>query len=96
LLQQQNTKDIKVLQSQMDAFINHNDYFTVVGFANLVGQKISLNDAIKIGKIASKISREREVPIGSVTDPRFGKINTYHKTILAEAFTIYFNGNSNL
>ena len=59
-----------------------NEYFSVLARANLQGRKIDLTAAAALGRRATSLSRCRDVPIGQVSGPRFGTVNTYHSSIL--------------
>ena len=59
-----------------------NKHFTVLGYANLVGQKIDIREASRIGRKCAELSRSQGLPIGDVRDPRFGKVHSYHESVL--------------
>lgn len=59
-----------------------NKHFTVMGYANLVGLKLDITAAAKLGKKCANLSREQGLIIGDVRDPRFGKVHSYHESIL--------------
>jgi len=59
-----------------------NKHFTVLGYANLVGHKIDYREASKIGRKCAELSRSQGLPIGDVKDPRFGKVHSYHESVL--------------
>ena len=63
-----------------------NKHFTVMGWANLQGQKVDIGLAAKLGKRCAELSRDQGIPIGDVSDPRFGKVHSYHETILQAVF----------
>ena len=62
------------------------DYFSVKGYSSKQGQQLNFSEAITLGKIASKLSRERGVEIRTIEDERFGFVNSYHVDILDEVF----------
>ena len=82
----------KALQAQTVALTNRLDqietaqtHFTVVGYMNTVAHKsVPLVEASSIGRKATKLCKERDLDVGSVPDPRFGRANTYPKHILDE------------
>lgn len=74
----------RVLEAKADAIIDQSDYYSVLGYANLIGSKMPIESASKIGRKASKMSKNIGLEIGSVKDPRYGKVNTYHRSILKE------------
>lgn len=59
-----------------------NKHFTVLGYANLVGHKIDYREASKIGRKCAELSRSQGLPIGDVKDPRFGRVHSYHESVL--------------
>lgn len=61
-----------------------NKYFTVMGYANLIGTKMDMAAAARIGRKCTAASQEQDMSIGSVSDPRFGRVNSYHESILSE------------
>lgn len=58
-------------------------HFTVMGYANLIGLKIDRITAATLGRQCADSSRKQGLPIGDVTDPRFGRVHSYHESILA-------------
>lgn len=63
-----------------------NKHFTVAGYANLIGRKIELGAAARLGKKCAVLSKEQGLPIGDVKDPRFGYVHSYHETVLQAVF----------
>jgi len=61
-------------------------HFTVMGWARLQGRSLPLERAAHIGRKCANLSRRRGLPIGDVKDPRFGKVHSYHESVLREAF----------
>lgn len=59
-----------------------NKHFTVMGYANLVGQKLDFGTASKLGRKCAELSRAQGMVIGDVSDPRFGKVHSYHESVL--------------
>jgi Rha family phage regulatory protein len=74
---------IETKQSAQDTAL---DYYTVVGFARRIGQPVNHEQALRIGTLAGKASRDKGLPIGKVRDQRYGSVNTYHESVLLEAF----------
>jgi Rha family phage regulatory protein len=82
--QAEHDEDIKLLKAKIE---NHpKDFFSIIGYASLRGLRIDGSKANLLGRKASQISRDYEVDIGKVTDPRFGQVNTYHLDVLKEVF----------
>lgn len=64
------------------------DYYTIAGFGSLVGISINYSQASSLGRQVSTICKQRGIETDTTPDPRFGKVNTYPKTILQEVFNI--------
>ena len=58
------------------------EYRSIMAFARLKGWKISRDEAAKVGKKAAAISKDRGIHVGVVPDERYGKVNSYHVSIL--------------
>ena len=65
------------------------DWYTVTGYASLKNLRVSPNDYSSLGKLATKLSKERGYPMGSAPHPVYGKVHTYHLDILEDAFERY-------
>lgn len=61
-----------------------NKHFTVMGYANLIGQSVDVRTAASLGKRCASLSRERGMVVGDVSDPRFGTVHSYHESVLQE------------
>jgi len=59
-----------------------NKHFTVMGWASLHGKTVDVREAANLGRRCASLSRQRGLPIGDVKDPRFGKVHSYHESIL--------------
>lgn len=62
------------------------DYFTISGFCSLYGWAVNKTDAIKYGKKASRISRDRNIKILKEHDSKYGNVNSYCITVLEDTF----------
>ena len=62
------------------------DYFTIAGYATLYGEPVNLKMAAAYGREASRLCKSEGLPMGTVPDPRFGKVRTYPKTVLSRVF----------
>lgn len=78
-------EEIKILKVRHETDPN---FFTVVGYASLLGKQINLEFAKKLGKEASKICRDKNIEPSTIPDPRFGRVKTYPKNILETLFSI--------
>lgn len=84
--QDRQAKQIREIQAKQDAIIEQHGFFSVLGYANLIGRRVDIFLSQELGKMASKISRELDMQVGQVPDPRFGQVQTYHKSVLEMAF----------
>jgi len=64
-----------------------NCHYTVMGWAKRHGRDLPLNEAAKLGRMCANLSRERGLPMGDVSDPRFGRVNSYHESVLEDTFS---------
>lgn len=63
------------------------DYFSILGYANYRNLRpVSRAEAAVLGREASRICREREIPVQKVKDVRFGTVGSYPETVLDELF----------
>lgn len=58
------------------------EFFTIAGYARLNGIMVDLNTAAGLGKRCSTLSKKEGIMVGQVNDPRWGRVNTYHESIL--------------
>lgn len=85
-VQQEQGYQICELQAKTTAYIGKTGYYSVLAYANLVGTKLTREQAVAIGKKATAASKELGMSIGSVPDERWGKVQTYHEEILRDIF----------
>ena len=69
-------------KAQVQALVNGEDYYTVVGYANLHGIKVDTKQASKLGKRAAKLCREQGWNTGKANHPLYGEVNTYPREAL--------------
>lgn len=60
------------------------DMHSVIGYCKLHRINVDLREAQVIGQRAKKLSIDRGLPVGKVSDPRFGEVNTYKDAVLDE------------
>lgn len=78
---------LPLIQNKQPLMIEQ-DYFSINGYANKIGQRIAFSDALAIGRMAGKLSREKGTEIRKVDDERYGTVNSYHVDILKEVFAV--------
>lgn len=72
-------EDLAVVEARTQPDSKH---FTVLGYANLIGRHINLQQASAIGRKCATRSKDLGISIGDIPDPRFGRVHTYHESIL--------------
>jgi len=60
-------------------------YTTIVGYFNHIGGSVDETNASIIGKRASKLCRQRGIRIGTVKSVRWGVVQSYPESVIAEA-----------
>jgi len=83
---------IKRIEAKQSAIENGASYFTVIGYGVIKGISFSLADAGAMGRSAAKLSKAAGIAIDSVRDPRFGKVNSYHESMLDAALAKLHGG----
>lgn len=66
--------------------ITRPEYFTIAGYAKLQGVSVGFKVAQKLGRNAARICREQGLVPEPITDPRFGRVNSYPKEVLHRVF----------
>ena len=61
-------------------------WYTIAGYASLIGMDVSLQAAGRLGKKASKIAKNEKIELYTTPDPRFGEVNVYPRWILEKVF----------
>jgi prophage antirepressor-like protein len=62
------------------------DFFTIMGYASLIGRKIDAKAGAALGRKATAESKAQGIPVENMPDPRYGRVNTYHREILEAIF----------
>lgn len=81
----------KVLAQRIDAIEDRvatqdTMFYTVLGYSKRIGAFVDNVRASVLGRRATQLSKAREYPMGEASDPRYGKVHTYHVDILQEVF----------
>ena len=63
---------------------NEIDRYTVIGYCSAHNIPMTRKEASIIGGACSRICKKRNIPLESIADPRFGKVNTYPSELIAE------------
>ena len=63
---------------------NEIDRYTVIGYCSARNIPMTRKEAAIIGSTCSRMCKKRNIPLESIADPRFGKVNTYPSELIAE------------
>ena len=77
---------IKEVQAKQEALTDSSNFFSVLAFANLHEVGLTNGKLSALSKKAGKLSEKLGMAVGIISDPRWGKVKTYHKDILVELF----------
>ena len=83
-----NTKAIEVIEKKIASIEQKQlieikqDYFTILAFCKRNNIHLNFSEAIKKGKIATKLSKEKGLDLRQVDDEKFGYVNSYKYEIL--------------
>ena len=86
LAHQQEEQDGQIKELTAKVKTIPDEYYSIAGYANLRGFKVDISKAGLLGRKATKLSKEYDIDVGKVYDPRFGQVNTYHLDVLSEVF----------
>lgn len=65
---------------------SENGYYTIAGYASLLGRRVDLTAAKALGGRAKALSTKLGILVDQMKDARFGKVNLYHEDVLALVF----------
>ena len=77
---------LQVVEQKQQQLDQDNDHFTIKGFCSLHDIDLSNGKMSALSKKAKKLSDIKDYTYHEITDPRWGKVRTYHKDILTELF----------
>ena len=63
---------------------NEIERYTVIGYCSAHNIPMTRKEAAIIGGTCSRMCKKRNIPLESIADPRFGKVNTYPSELIAE------------
>jgi prophage antirepressor-like protein len=73
-------------RAALDQSTSNHGHYTVLGYAKLQGWEMPVAKASAHGRKLSAICANRGIVVGTMTDPRFGRVNTYPESVLKEYF----------
>ena len=77
---------LQVVEQKQQQLDQDNDHFTIKGFCSLHQLDLSNGKMSALSRKAKKLSDVKDYTYHEITDPRWGKVRTYHKDILTELF----------
>ena len=77
---------LQVVEQKQQQLNQDNDHFTIKGFCSLHQLDLSNGKLSALSRKAKKLSDVKDYTYHEITDPRWGKVRTYHKDILTELF----------
>ncbi len=91
VLQEQRLQVIESKQDDIDQKLKQLDpetgYRTITAHCRIVGIKVPLSYANRMGRKAATLCKKKGMTVGAVADERFGKVNSYPIKILNEVFS---------
>ena len=76
-------QEIKALKASQEI---KQDYYTILAYSRLKHKELSFSEAIKKGKLASKLTKEQGKELRKVPDERYGYVYSYTVEILDLVF----------
>lgn len=77
---------LQVVEAKQEALTDSSNFFSVLAFSNLHDVGLTNQQLSGLSRKAGKLSKLRGEMVGTISDPRWGKVKTYHKSILQELF----------
>ena len=77
---------LQVVEQKQQQLNQDNDHFTIKGFCSLHQLDLSNGKMSALSRKAKKLSDVKDYTYHEITDPRWGKVWTYHVDILTELF----------
>lgn len=74
-------KDVDDIKGRLN---NELKSYTVVGYCARNNIEVSRKEASAVGNRASRLCKKKGIPVDTMSDPRFGKVNLYPEDILKE------------
>lgn len=83
--QQDSEQRIKAVEAEQNRYQHSSGkYYTVLAYACILGIELSRTQAASLGRKASKLCKSDGIKPSKVYDPRYGYVNTYPQSILAQ------------
>lgn len=88
---QDHTIRLDEMEAKTTAALGGHGFYTIVGYANLTGVRVDEATGSRLGKRAVAASRDAGVMTGKIGSSKWGGVNTYHESILAQVFHEHFD-----
>ncbi len=82
--QAETERRVEALAARVDSLSADDGYFTVAGYFALRRQNAPREVMAQVGKRCVSLSHSLNVPIGTLTHPNYGKVNTYDQNVLKQ------------
>lgn len=79
---------LKRVEAAVENFGAHEDYRSIKAHAALIGRRLTPKQAADLGRMATALSRQRKIKIGTQPDATYGHVNLYHRDLLEEIFSM--------
>ena len=80
-------QEFKEIKAKQEALTDNSNFFSVLAFANLHNLGLTNAKLSALSRKAGKLSKQTGEAVGTISDPRWGKVKTYHKNTLTTLFT---------
>lgn len=85
--QAEQNKRIEGIEAEQERYAYpHGRYYSAMGYGNLLGVRLTLDQSSRVGRKATRLCKDLEIGINKVHDPRFGSVNLYPENVLSEIF----------
>ena len=79
---------VKEIQAKQEALTDSSNFFSVLAFSNLHEIGLTNGKLSALSRKAGKYSEKLGMAVGTISDPRWGRVKTYHKDVLTELFEL--------
>ena len=79
-------QEFKEIKAKQEALTDNSNFFSVLAFANLHNLGLTNPKLSALSRKAGKLSKQTGEAVGTISDPRWGKVKTYHKNTLTALF----------
>ena len=84
--QMEHDQRLQILEAKTHQNSGETGYWTISAWCRLNNLTLSMDDAKRKGRLASRLSAQWGVSVSKVPDERFGSVNSYREDVLDEVF----------